>query len=482
MATLNLRRIDCATTDGAAQLGALRAQLNSQGDVVSPRSRELTEKVFGAPLPPQGVVERICADVRTRKLAAVLHYTEQLDKVRLDADTIRVSPQELADAHAGAERAFLDTVRRVRQGVTTFQLGLLHGDAVLSVSGSHELQLRYRPMRRVGVCVPGGAAAYPSTLLMTICPAQAAGVKQIAVVMPPTPNGAGNKDLLAVCHQLGITEVYRIGGAQAVAALAYGVEGIAPVDMIVGPGNIFVALAKKHVFGQVAIDCIAGPSEIVVVADETAPAEYVAADLIAQAEHSPGVSILVTWHAPLLDEVAVALQRQLGALPRGDLARDSLEQFGALVLARDTREAIALCNQLAPEHLHIATRNPQSLADKIDSAGAMFLGHYSPVALGDYAAGPSHVLPTGGTARFASGLSANDFLRRTSMLRFTRTGLAALADDVRLLAEKEGLTGHAASVDVRLSGSEVDGRSQEQGVRGQESGVRGQASGVRNHV
>jgi histidinol dehydrogenase len=451
MPSLNLRRIDCATTDGAAQLGLLRAETRALGDVVSPRSRELTEKVFGEPLPPQRVVERICADVRNRKLEAVLHYTEQFDQVRLTADLVRVSPRELADAHAGADSAFLDAIRRIRQNVMAFQLGLLHGDAVLNVAGSHELQLRYRPMRRVGVCVPGGAAAYPSTLLMTICPAQAAGVKQLAVVMPPTPTGAGNRDLLAVCHQLGVSEVYRIGGAQAVAALAYGVDGIAPVDMIVGPGNIFVTLAKKHVFGQVAIDCLAGPSEIVVVADETAPAEFVAADLIAQAEHSPGVSILVTWHAPLVDEVATALERQLAELSRADLARDSLERFGALVVARDTREAIALCNQLAPEHLHIATRHPQLLADKIDNAGAIFLGHYAPVALGDYAAGPSHVLPTGGTARFANGLTANDFLRRSSVLRFTKAGLAALADDVRLIAEKEGLTGHAASVDIRLT-------------------------------
>jgi histidinol dehydrogenase len=220
--------------------------------------------------------------------------------------------------------------------------------------------------------------------------------------------------------------------------------------MIVGPGNIFVTLAKKHVFGQVAIDCLAGPSEIVVLADETASAEYVAADLIAQAEHSPGVSILVTWHAPLLDEVTAALERQIAELSRGDLARDSLERFGALVLARDTREAIALANQFAPEHLHIATHNPQALADRIPNAGAIFLGHFTPVALGDYAAGPSHVLPTGGTARFTSGLTANDFQRRSSILRYTRAGLEALADDVRFMAEKEGLTAHAASVDVRL--------------------------------
>src|SRR5207245_3917613 len=211
--------------------------------------------------------------------------------------------------HAGAEKDFLDTVRRVRQKILSFQLGLLHGDAVLSVAGSHKLRLRYRPVRRIGICVPGGAAAYPSTLLMTVCPAQAAGVREIAVVMPPSPFGGYNRDLLATCQDLGITEVYRIGGAPAVAALAYGVDGIPAVDMIVGPGNLFVTLAKRQVFGQVAIDMLAGPTEVVVLADGTAHAEFVAADLIAQAEHAPGASILITWHAPLLDEVAAALDR-----------------------------------------------------------------------------------------------------------------------------------------------------------------------------
>jgi histidinol dehydrogenase len=461
MASLNLRRINFADPDAAEQLAELRRRLRSLGDVVSPRSRELTQKVFGEQLTPVQVVERICSDVRKRGLEGVLHYTEQLDRVRLSRETIRVSAAELAEAHEAADDAFLATIRRVRQNVMAFQLGVLHTSAVLSVAGKYELQLRYRPLRRVGICVPGGAAAYPSTLLMTICPARAAGVRDLAVVMPPTPAGANNRDLLAVCHELKVTEVYRIGGAQAVAALAYGVEGIAPVDMIVGPGNIFVALAKKYVFGQVAIDCIAGPSEIVVVADDSARAEYVAADLIAQAEHSPGVSWLVTWHAPLIEQTAAALEQQLAQLPRGDLARDSLEQFGALVLVGDAKEAVALVNQLAPEHLHIETRDPRSISEKIEGAGAIFLGHYSPVALGDYVAGPSHVLPTGSTARFASGLSANDFLRRTSVLQFTPAGMKSMADDVRMLADKEGLTAHAASVDIRLTGTASNGTSVE---------------------
>jgi histidinol dehydrogenase len=450
MGTLSIRRIRLAEPGANKELARLREQLSAQGNIVSARGRALTEKVFGEPLPPARVVERICADVRERGLAAVLHYTEQFDRVRLTAETLRVSEAELSEARTGADKSLLETVRRVRQNVLAFQLGLLHGDATLSMSGSHELRLRYRPMHRVGVMVPGGAAAYPSTLLMTIVPAQAAGVKEIAVVLPPTEHGAYNRDVLAVCQELGVTEVYRVGGAQAVAALAFGVDGLKPVDMIVGPGNLFVALAKRHVFGQVAIDCIAGPSEVVVLADETARPDYLAADLIAQAEHAPGASILVTWHEPLLDAVTAEVGRQLPGLARGALARESLESFGALVLARSADEAVACTNRLAPEHLHICTHDPDKLAERIDNAGAIFLGPWSPVALGDYVAGPSHVLPTGGTARFTSGLSANDFLRRSSVIRFTQAGMGRIADDVRLLANKEGLTAHAASVDVRL--------------------------------
>lgn len=452
MAGLNLRRIVLGEPAAAAELARLRAKLSASGNVVSPKGRELTRKVFGEELAPQQVVERVCADVRDRGLPALLDYTEHFDRVRLTTETLRVSESELRLAHAAADLRFLDTVRRVRSNVLQFQLGLVHRDAELNVVGSHRLRLRYRPMNRVGVLIPGGAAAYPSTLLMTVCPAQAAGVKEIVVVMPPTANGAYNRDLLAVCKELGVHEVYRVGGSQAVAALAYGVEGMPAVDMIVGPGNLFVALAKKHVYGQVAIDCIAGPSEVVVVADDTAVAAYVAADLIAQAEHSPGSSILVTTHAPLLDEVSRALDEQLATLPRGQLASDSLTSFGALVLARHEEDVVATVNALAPEHLHLCTRDAEKLADKIDHAGAIFLGHYSPVAVGDYVAGPSHVLPTGGTARFSSGLSSNDFVRRTSVIHYTPQGLARVGQDVRVLAHQEGLTAHAASVDVRLAG------------------------------
>jgi histidinol dehydrogenase len=448
--TLNICRIDCACDDARELIRELRRQLSPAGNVVSPQGRARTIAAFGAPLTPQQVVERICADVQCRGLEAVLDYTARLDGVVLEPSAVRVSADELRAALQRAEPEYLRTLRRVRENILAFQMGVLNHDATLRRGPNCELRLRYRPLQRVGVCIPGGAAAYPSSLLMTVLPAQAAGVKEIAVVVPPTRFGGYNDDLLAACAALGVTEVYRIGGAQAVAALAYGVVGIAPVDKIVGPGNLFVALAKRQVYGEVDIDSIAGPSEVVLIADWTADPRYVAADLISQAEHSPGASLMITWEPDLIDRVAEALAQQLATLSRGDLARDSLERFGALILVRDEDEAVTLSNLIAPEHLHVSTSDPDRLAARLVNAGAIFLGHDTPVAVGDYAAGPSHVLPTGGTARWASGLCSNDFLKRTSMIYVNRDGLAQIAPDVRLLADKEGLTAHRYSVDVRL--------------------------------
>jgi len=432
------------------QLAALRERLSPRGNVVSEAGRRRTLEVFGSELSPAEVVSRICEDVRRDGLAAVLNYSSRLDRAQLSAETLRVSPAELADAWHAAAPDFLDTVRRVRQRILNFQQALIGRDARIELSHGGYLEHRYRPLARVGICVPGGAAAYPSTVLMTVVPAQAAGVKQLAVVAPPTPFGAYNQDLLATCHELGVGEVYRMGGAQAVAALAYGVAGVPRVDKIVGPGNLFVALAKKYVYGEVDIDSIAGPSEVLVIADDTARPALVAADMIAQAEHAPGASVLVTWSKRVLDKTHAQLDAQLAPLERGAAARQSLEQFGALVLVTDADEAVRVANEIAPEHLHIVARQPQVLADRIDNAGAIFLGEASPVAVGDYVAGPSHVLPTGGTARFASGLSANDFLRSSSIICFTEQDLAEVAADVRMLAEKEGLTAHRQSVDVRV--------------------------------
>ena len=452
--TLNITRIDATQAAAVAEqaLAELRQRLSPAGNIVSEAGKQRTIKVFGEPLSPVQVVERICQDVRSRGLAAALDYTQKLDGVALTPQTLRVSADELAAAHAQADPALLATVRRVKERVAKFQTAIRQQDVRLdSVDGGYLAQ-RYLPLARVGVCVPGGAAAYPSTLLMTIVLAQAAGVKEIAVVAPPTKFGSYNDDVLATCHELGVREVYRLGGAQAVAALAYGIDGLARVDKIVGPGNLFVALAKQRVFGEVDIDSIAGPSEVVVIGDDTTPASYTAADLIAQAEHAPGASILITWSRKLYDAIAVELTGQLATLSRGELARQSLEEFGALILVRDADEACRLANEIAPEHLHIATepRLAEQLLEKIPNAGAAFLGPDSPVAVGDYVAGPSHVLPTGGTARYASPLSSNDFLRSTSVIRFSRRDLEATIEDVRKLADTEGLSAHRASVDVRL--------------------------------
>jgi len=455
---LSITRIDTQQPDAAAALDTLRRKLSPSGDMVSEAGRKKTVEVFGVPLSPVEVVERICSDVRTRGLEAVLDYTAKFDKVKLTPDQVRVPEHELAAAHAAAGPTFLETDRRVRENIVRFQTAILHRDVQIDTPHGGYLRQRYLPLARVGICVPGGAAAYPSTVLMTALPAQAAGVPEIAVVAPPTKFGSYNSDLLATCHELGIREVYRIGGAQAVAALAYGVDGLAGgrlarVDKIVGPGNLFVALAKKHVYGETGIDAIAGPSEVIVIADETTPAVFVAADLIAQAEHSPGSSVLVTWNRPLWEAVASELDVQLATLERGGMARESLEAFGALVLVADRDEAARVANTLASEHLHIACAEAEEMASKIHNAGAVFLGPYSPVAVGDYVAGPSHVLPTGATARFASGLSSNDFIRSSSVIHFTQEGLNAVADDVIRLANAEGLTAHAASISKRRNAS-----------------------------
>ncbi|MBI3838101.1 MAG: histidinol dehydrogenase [Planctomycetia bacterium] len=450
-APIKILRIDSRRTDVRAALARLRKALGPRGDIVSEAGRSRTIEVFGEPLSPLEVVEKVCGDVRSLGLAAVLDYSARIDKAQITADTLRVSDSELRTAHRQADPGFLETVRRIRENILEFQRAVLPKDVHLARPDGSFLGQRYLPLDRVGICVPGGAAAYPSTVLMTAVPAQAAGVKELAVVAPPTKYGAYNPDLLATCHELGIREVYRMGGAQAVAALAYGVEGVKQVDKIVGPGNLFVALAKKTVYGDVDIDSIAGPSEVVVIADASTRADFTAADLIAQAEHAPGASILITWSEAVLNATAEELERQTAHLERGDLARQSLEQFGALVLVANPAEAAALSDEIAPEHLHIAIDRAEDLLGQIRHAGAIFLGNYSPVAVGDYAAGPSHVLPTGGTARFSSGLSARDFLRSSSLLHFSAAGLAALAGDVRVMADKEGLTAHRASVELRLS-------------------------------
>lgn len=451
---LAIQSIDCRTANAADLVEGLRRKLSLQGDIVSEAGRQRTIELFGAPLTPRQVVEQICADVRRGGRDALLRWGHKLDRRELTSDDWRVTPGEFRQAREQADPKFLRMIERVTQNIRDFQSALLPTDVrlerTLPGGGQVVLGQRYRPLKRVGICVPGGAAAYPSTLLMTAVPAQVAGVREIAVAVPPTPFGGYNASLLAACDLLGVTEVYRVGGAQGVAAMAYGVEGLPRVDKIVGPGNLFVALAKQHVYGEVDIDSIAGPSEVVLIADDSADPRFVASDLISQAEHSPGSGLLLTWHAPLVRAVATELERQLAGLERGDLARVALEQYGGLILCRDETEAVELADRFAPEHLHLSTRDPWRLLDRVQNAGAIFLGHHTPVAVGDYVAGPSHVLPTGGTARFANGLCSIDFLKRSSLISYDRQALESAADDLRLLAATEGLTAHSASVDIRL--------------------------------
>jgi histidinol dehydrogenase len=444
-----MRKINYGNPQFRQEIEALRRKLMPRGDVVSLAGRAKTMEVFGEPLSPWDVVRRICDDIRERGAAAVIHYTKALDDVLLSEDDLRVSEEQLQRAHDAASPSFLAAVRTIRANIATFQESILQEDITLSPRPGVSLQQVYRPLKRIGICVPGGAAAYPSTILMTAIPAIAAGVSEIAVVTPPTPFGAHHPDVLATCHELGIHEVYRVGGAQGVAALAYGAGSIAAVDKIVGPGNIFVALAKKYVFGDVDIDSIAGPSEIVILADDSVEPKFIAADMLAQAEHSPGSSIMITWSPKLWDSIEEQIERQLRQLTRSELTRASLEQFGALILVEGRREAVELANEFAPEHLQISASQPKILAQQITTAGAVFLGNFSPVALGDYLAGPSHVLPTGGTARFAHGLCANDFRRSHSVIQYSQKALESTAAIAQEMATKEGLTAHWESIAIR---------------------------------
>lgn len=444
-----MKQIDCDSPNFVEEIDTLRRKLMPRGDVVSLAGRAKTLEVFGEPLSPWDVVRRICDEVRDEGVAAVIRYTKAFDDVHLSESDFRVSEEQLHRAHAAATPAFLAAIRTVRENILQFQQAILPTDVTVNPRAGVRLRHVYRPLRRVGICVPGGAAAYPSTILMTAVPALAAGVAEIAVVTPPTAFGAHHPDVLAACHELGISEVYRVGGAQGIAALAYGAHPIRPVEKIVGPGNLFVALAKKYVFGDVDIDSMAGPSEVLILADESMDARFLAADLLAQAEHSPGSSILVSWNAKLIRETAGEVEKQLVQLSRADLTRASLEHFGALIRVRNASQAIELANMFAPEHLQISTHHPAVIAEQIDSAGAVFLGKYTPVALGDYVAGPSHVLPTGSTARWAHGLCANDFRRSHSVTEYSQEATEQAAAIVQEIAIKEGLTAHWHSVAIR---------------------------------
>ncbi|MFB9757804.1 histidinol dehydrogenase [Ectobacillus funiculus] len=393
-------------------------------------------------------VERIITDIKMRKDEALREYTSRFDGVELAS--FRVSTEAIERAVESVESSFLEALEGAKRNIVSYhekqkRQGFVDADTKGIIRG----QL-IRPLHTVGVYVPGGTAAYPSSVLMNVLPAKIAGVKRIVMVTPPGKDGV-NPHILAAAHIAGVDEIYSIGGAQAVAALAYGTESIPRVDKIVGPGNMYVALAKRAVFGAVNIDMIAGPSEIVVIADETGNASFIAADLLSQAEHDTNATaILITTHKELAQQVKQEVERQLQELPRADIARASIEANGAIVVVDSLQEAFAVSNEIAPEHLELHIHEPMTALADIQHAGSIFIGPYAPEPLGDYFAGPNHVLPTSGTARFFSALSVDDFVKKSSFLSYTREALEQVKDQIVILAEKEGLQAHARAISIRF--------------------------------
>ncbi|MEI7027807.1 histidinol dehydrogenase [Paenibacillus sp. y28] len=414
----------------------------------------LTREVDYGTAEQNQAVKSIVAAVKSEGDAALLRYTAAFDRVELEAGSLRVTPEELQAAYAQVEEGFLESIRRAADRIRRFhekqkRVSWMEPEADGSLLGQV-----IRPLKRVGVYVPGGKAAYPSSVLMNVIPAQVAGVPEIVMVTPPSTAGAEgiNPYILVTAAEVGVSEIYRIGGAQAVAALAYGTATIAPVDKIVGPGNIYVALAKREVFGAVDIDSIAGPSEIVVLADDKADPAYIAADLLSQAEHDEMASaILVTPSGQLGEAVRSELASQLATLPKQAIAARSLADYSAILLTDSLDEGIRVVNRLAPEHLELLIEEPIRYMGAIENAGAIFLGPYSSEPVGDYYAGPNHILPTNGTARFSSALSVDAFVKKQSIIYYSKEALLAGADDIMTLARHEGLEGHARAIELRVN-------------------------------
>ena len=381
-------------------------------------------------------VAAILADVRARGDAAVLDYTAQFDGARLD--TLAVTADEIDEAYAGCAPFFLESLERAAENIRVFHSRQVHNSFVITGADGTVLGQRVLPMERVGLYVPGGTASYPSSVLMNAIPAKIAGVSRIVLVTPPGRDGKINPAVLAAARIAGVTDIYKMGGAQAVAALAYGTQTVPKVDKIVGPGNIYVSVAKRMVYGVVDIDMIAGPSEILVLADKTANAVHVAADMLSQAEHDRlATAVLVCDSMALAEQVAAEIERQLPLLPREEIARASIEANGKIIVAADLAEGIGIANEIAPEHLEVCVDEPFRYLDSIRNAGSVFLGKYAPEALGDYLAGPNHTLPTLGTARFSSPLSVDEFVKRSSFIYYTKDALANVRDNIVEIAQNE---------------------------------------------
>ena len=393
-------------------------------------------------------VRNIINDVRARGNQAVIDLTAKIEGVTLTPDRMRVSADDIAEAHGSADPPFFSLIRRVAANIRQYQESILSTAPPALKRGGRTLSVRYTPMDCVGVYIPGGKAVYPSTVLMTIIPALVAGVKKIIVVTPPT-GGKISPLVLAALAELGIEEIYGVSGTAGIVAMAIGTETILPMDKIVGPGNAFIAEAKRQLFGLVDIDSIAGPSEVLIIADDTADPVWLAADLLAQAEHNPGSAVLLTPSNTLAMAVSDEVDRQLLCLDRRDAIKRSLSEYSAIAVTKDIISCCSLANEFAPEHLQIITADNQFVLAQIRHAGAIFIGPYTPVPVGDYYAGPSHVLPTGGTARFFGSLNCNDFMKATSVVEYDQASLMADSDDIIDFANREGLTAHANAVRIR---------------------------------
>ncbi len=411
-------------------------------------SREVSrDEIFARVMPSfnvEEIVTDIIANVRKNGDAALYEYAEKFDKVKLTS--LEVTEEEIAEAFSLVEPGFIRILEDAAKNIRAFHEKQVRNSFIMENGKGAIMGQKVMPIEKVGLYVPGGTAAYPSTVLMDSVPAKIAGCKEIVMVTPPGKDGKVNPAILAAAKVAGVTRIFKVGGAQGVAALAYGTESVPAVYKIVGPGNAFVAEAKKQVYGKVSIDMIAGPSEILIVADGTCEARVVAADMLSQAEHDRLASaVLVTDSEALANAVSAELERQIPLLPRADIARESIDVHGKIILTDNLMEAIEISNEIAPEHLELCMDNPFDYLDAITNAGSIFMGKNCPEALGDYMAGPNHTLPTSGTAKFSSPLSVDDFVKKTQFTYFTKDALSAVADDVAFFAEKEGLSAHARS-------------------------------------
>lgn len=399
----------------------------------------------------EDIVNDILKNVKENKNKAIFEYTKKFDKADINEGNILVTEEEIQEAYSLVDDSLVDVIRKALVNIRDYHMKQKQYSWFDTTPQGTMLGQKVTPLEKVGVYVPGGKAVYPSSVLMNIVPAVVAGVDKIIMTTPPNAEGKVSPNTLVAAKEAGVTEIYKVGGAQAIAALAYGTESIPKVDKIVGPGNIFVALAKKAVYGHVSIDSIAGPSEILVIADETANPRYVAADLLSQAEHDEMASaILITTSRALAEKVSEEVDGFLNVLSRKEIMEKSLENYGYILLVKDLEEAVAVANEIASEHLEIVTQDPYNVMMKIRNAGAIFLGAYSSEPLGDYFAGPNHVLPTNGTAKFFSALSVDDFVKKSSIISYSREALEPIHKDIIQFATSEKLTAHANSIAVRF--------------------------------